>query len=202
MGEHDHGPGEAHTDARGHAHGHAHGHRYPGSAEALRSPQRLALLDVSRVVDLCLDGSAVETVLDVGVGAGVFAEEFVRRGLRLTGIDVNPDMVAVARQYVPSAVFQEAPADALPFADRMFDLVFLGHVLHEVPDPVQVLSEARRVARTRVAVLEWPYRAEEYGPPLEHRLRDEAVLRFAHDAGFSQVERLPLAHMVLYRLTP
>jgi hypothetical protein len=62
------------------------------------------------------------------------------------------------------------------------------------------LSEARRVARVRVALLEWPYRAEEYGPPLEHRLRDEDIIRVARGAGFSQVETLSLAHMALYRL--
>jgi ubiquinone/menaquinone biosynthesis C-methylase UbiE len=187
------------SDPGHHAH---HGHLYPGTAEALRSPQRLALLDVGRVVDLCLEGTACQTILDVGVGAGVFAEEFVRRGLQLTGIDVNPDMIQAARHYVPSVTLVEATADMLPFGESSFDLVFLGHVLHEVPDPVCALSEARRVARIRVAVLEWPYRTEEYGPPLEHRLRDTDIIRFAHDAGFSHVEALSLAHMALYRLVP
>lgn len=193
MGDNDHG--------QGHSHGHGQGHRYPGSVDALRSPQRVALLEVSRVVDLCLEGIVAETVLDVGVGAGVFAEEFVRRGVRLTGIDINPEMVEAARRYVPNAAFVEAPADTLPFEDGSFDLVFLGHVLHEVPDPVRALAEARRVARKRAVVLEWPYRAEEHGPPLEHRLRDEAILTFAHDADFPHVERLSLAHMELYLLT-
>jgi|SRR5690349_2475771 SAM-dependent methyltransferase len=192
MGDHNHGQG----------HSHGHGHRYPGSVDALRSPQRVALLEVSRVVDLCLEGIVVETVLDVGVGAGVFAEDFVQRGLRLTGVDVNPEMVEAARRYVPNAAFVEAPADTLPFEDDTFDLVFLGHVLHEVPDAVRTLAEARRVARTRVAVLEWPYRAEEYGPPLEHRLRDDDIIRVAHEAGISQIGRLSLAHTILYRLAP
>lgn len=185
-----------------HSHSHGHGHRYPGTAEGLRSPQRLAILDVGRVVDLCLEGTVCTTVLDVGVGAGVFAEEFVSRGIHLTGIDVNPDMIEAARAYVPAAALVEGDANALPFDDNAFDLVFLGHVLHETSDPVRALSEARRVARVRVAILEWPYRAEEYGPPLEHRLRDEDIVRFAHEAGFSQVEALSFAHIALYRLAP
>jgi ubiquinone/menaquinone biosynthesis C-methylase UbiE len=162
----------------------------------------VALLEVARVVDLCLEGTDCETILDIGVGAGIFAEEFVRRGLQLTGIDVNPDMIEAARHYVPSATLIEAPADALPFDKTSFDLLFLGHVLHEVPDPVRALSEARRVARIRVAVLEWPYREEEYGPPLEHRLQDTDITHFAHEAGFSHVEALSLAHTALYRLVP
>lgn len=178
-----------------------HGHRYPGSADALRSTERVALLEVERVVDLCLDGFAADSVLDIGTGSGIFAEEFDRRGLRVTGVDVNPDMIEAARRYAPHAQFLEAQADTLPFGDSTFDLVFLGHVLHEVADPAHALAEARRVARLRVAVLEWPYRAEEHGPPLDHRLRDDAIAAFARDAGFEHVERLPLAHMVLYRFT-
>lgn len=178
-----------------------HGHRYPGSAAALRSAERMALLEVGRVVDLCLDGGAIGSVLDIGTGSGVFAEEFDRRGLAVTGIDVNPAMLEAAQQHVPHVRFLEASADALPFHDGEFDLAFLGHVLHEVSDPVHTLTEARRVARVRVAVLEWPYLAEEHGPPLDHRLRDAAVVAFARDAGFQHVEQLPLAHMALYRLT-
>ncbi len=181
-------------------HGHGDGHRYGGTAARLRSPERLALLEVGRVVDMCLDGIAATSVLDVGVGSGVFAEEFARRGLSVTGVDVNPEMIEATRGYVPQGTFLEAPADALPFADGAFDLVYLGHVLHEVPDHVRALTEARRVARLRVAVLEWPYVAEEHGPPLEHRLRDEAVQGFAHDAGFTKIEHHLLAHMSLYLL--
>ncbi len=51
----------------------------------------------------------------------------------------------------------------------------MGLVLHETDDAAQALAEARRVARLRVAVLEWPYRDDEMGPPLAHRLSAEAV---------------------------
>jgi SAM-dependent methyltransferase len=191
----------AHDHDGHHSHHSHHDHRFPGSPDALRAPQRMALLEVSHVVDLCLEGGSVTSVLDVGTGSGIFAEEFVKRGLHLTGIDVNPDMIVAARQYAPLGQFQEAPADALPFADGSFDLVFLAHVLHEVSNPVRALEEARRVARERVVVLEWPYRSEEFGPPLEHRLRDEDIVTFAGDAGLGQSERLALAHMTLYRFS-
>lgn len=175
--------------------------QFHGDPDRLRDPARLARLEVDRVIDLCLDGIAVEAVLDVGTGTGIVAEGFDRRGLRVTGIDVNPHMVTIAQQHVPGGQFIEAAADSLPFEDGAFDLVFLGHVLHEVNDPARVLGEARRAARARVAVLEWPYLDENLGPPIEHRLRDEAIAELGIHAGFQKVERLPLAHMVLYRLT-
>jgi hypothetical protein len=72
--------------------------------------------------------------------------------------------------------------------------------LHETDDPIGALSEARRVATVRVVVLEWPYMREEQGPPLEHRLSPEKVVKMARLAGLEQVEVLKLAHMDFYRM--
>ena len=120
----------------------------------------------------------------------------------MTGIDVNAELLEIARQTVPTAQFKQAPVERIPFADRSFDLAFLGHVLHEADDPFAALKEARRVARLRVAILEWPYRQEEKGPPLEHRLKPEVVTDLAQQAGFQQIEPIHLEHMDFYRLTP
>ena len=174
-------------------------HRFHGDPERLRDPARLVRLEVERAVDLSLEGITIQNALDVGTGTGVFAEAFARRGLQVTGIDVNPEMMAIASRFVPAGTFVEAPADALPFAAGAFDLVFLGVVLHEVADPARALQEARRVARVRVVVLEWPYRDDVLPPPLAHRLSDEAIMRAARTAGMPDAERLELAHTVLYR---
>jgi ubiquinone/menaquinone biosynthesis C-methylase UbiE len=159
-------------------------------------------MEVDHVADLATDGLREGEALDVGTGTGVFAEAFAKRGWRVGGVDANPDLLARATEYVPMGQFRQAPAEDLPFEDGSFDLVFLGHVLHETDDQVAALSQARRVARQRVAVLEWPYRDEEHGPPLEHRLRPDIVLQLAQQAGFSRVEHIELAHMDFYRMEP
>ena len=123
-----------------------HERRFGGQIDRLRAPERVALLEVARVVSLCLEGIAVQRVLDVGTGSGIFAEEFAARGLAVSGVDVNPAMPPVAHGFVPSGEFEVAPAEALPFEDGVFDLAFLGHVLHETDDALKALSEARRVA--------------------------------------------------------
>lgn len=175
--------------------------RFHGEIERLRSPQRLALLDTEQVVEICLEDMNATSVLDVGVGSGVFAEAFAGRGLDVTGIDANPSMIETAQRLVPKGHFQVAEAEALPYTDHTFDLVFLGHVLHETDERVKVLQEALRVARRRVVVLEWPYRETEVGPPLVHRLPVEEVVALAQEAGCQQVEVRQLTHMVCYRLT-
>lgn len=170
------------------------------NVKGLRDPDRLALLETERVMSLCLRGIGARTVLDVGTGSGVFAEAFVRRGLEVTGVDVQEAMLEAARTYVPGARFELAPSERLPFPDGSFDLVFLGHVLHESRDPLQTLKEAGRVSAVRVAILEWPYTKEAMGPPLKHRLKADDILGMASSAGFQGVESPPLSHMALFLL--
>jgi ubiquinone/menaquinone biosynthesis C-methylase UbiE len=179
-----------------------HERRFHGPADRLRSPERLALLDVERVVALSVEGLTVNCVLDVGTGTGVFAEAFSSLPLAVTGIDASLELLAMARGYVPRARFVQAAAEEIPFGDDVFDIAFLGHVLHETDDPLRALNEARRVACRRVVILEWPYREEPHGPPLEHRLQPQAVEDLAGRAGFGRPERIQLRHMDAYRLTP
>ncbi len=180
-------------------HHHDHERRFHGGAERLRMPERIRLLEIERVVRLSREGISIESVLDVGTGTGVFAEAFGKENLRVTGIDPDPDLLTVARKFAPHVAFQVAVAEKLPFEDGSFDLVFLGHVLHETDEPVAALSEARRVARKRIIILEWPYAQEDRGPPLAHRLSPERVLELATAAGFSSLERITLTHMELFR---
>jgi hypothetical protein len=46
-----------------------HKRRYSGTVERLRMPERLALLEVDRVVNLAMKGSVSTTVLDVRTGS-------------------------------------------------------------------------------------------------------------------------------------
>jgi ubiquinone/menaquinone biosynthesis C-methylase UbiE len=178
-----------------------HDRWFQGGADCLRASDRLARMEVLRVAALSLEGITVQNVLDIGTGTGVFAEVFATQGLAVTGIDVNAELLEVARQTVPAAQFKQVPVEQIPFADRSFDLAFLGHVLHEADDPLAALKEARQVARLRVAILEWPYRQEEKGPPLEHRLKPEVVTDLTQQSGFQHIETVHLEHMDFYRLT-
>jgi ubiquinone/menaquinone biosynthesis C-methylase UbiE len=179
----------------------AHEKRFAGDIGRLRAPERVERLQVARVTDLCLEGGGLRNVLDVGTGTGLFAEAFAGRGLAVAGVDANAEMIVAAQAYVPTGEFREAPAEALPYPWGAFDLVFLGLLLHESDDAPQVLREARRVARKRVAVLEWAYQESPYGPPLAHRLDPATLMEAIRQAGFAHTETWPLTHLVLYRLT-
>ena len=178
-----------------------HEKRFNGGIEKLRSPERVARLEVERVVDLCLAGAEIKSVLDVGTGSGLFAEAFFKRGVTVVGIDANPDMLPVARDYVPKADFRQAEAERLPFPDDSFDLVFMGLLLHESDEPIEVLQETLRVTRERVCILEWPYIEGEFGPPLAHRVKPADLIRYAQQAAFKKIVNQELTNLTLYQLT-
>ena len=96
-----------------------------------------------------------ESVLDLGCGAGF--DTFVaaqRVGLegRVVGIDLSPEMIAVAQAGqaeagFPQVEFCEAPVEALPFLDASFDIAISNGVLNLVPDKPAALREILRVLR-------------------------------------------------------
>ncbi|MGH3103467.1 MAG: class I SAM-dependent methyltransferase [Gaiellaceae bacterium] len=85
-------------------------------------------------------------VLDVGCGTGKLAAALAERyGCRVSGVDVSPEMLAVARGRVPPGVeLQLAAAEALPFEDASFERVVLTLVVHHLDRP-RACPEFRRV---------------------------------------------------------
>ncbi len=68
--------------------------------------------------------------LDVGTGTGTLALGFAARGLRVTGLDIAPDLLDVARRTAASrgldAEFRTGSAEATGLPDAIFDLVSAG----------------------------------------------------------------------------
>lgn len=100
-----------------------------------------------------LDARPGETLLDVGCGTGYFSRRFSREaGLMVTGIDIAPDMLDLARRKAPEIALARADATCLPFADRAFDQVVAVTSLCFIADEGRALSEMTRVARRRIVL--------------------------------------------------
>jgi SAM-dependent methyltransferase len=103
-----------------------------------------------------------ETVLDVGTGTGVVAITAARAGASVTGLDLTPALLDVARENARVArlavTWFEGDAENLPFPDGQFDVVVsqFGHMF--APRPDVAVAEMRRVLKPggRVAFATWP----------------------------------------------
>jgi ubiquinone/menaquinone biosynthesis C-methylase UbiE len=101
-----------------------------------------------------LDLAAGGTLLDIGSGLGGAARFFARRyGCRVTGIDLTPEYVEVARTLTQrvglseQGEFRVGSALDLPFGDGSFDRATLLHVGMNIPDKERLCTEVHRVLR-------------------------------------------------------
>jgi ubiquinone/menaquinone biosynthesis C-methylase UbiE len=96
-----------------------------------------------------------QRVLDVGCGTGALtlaAAEAVGPGGEVSGIDPNPEMLAVARRKTSTIDWRDGRAEALPFRDASFDAVLSQFAMMFFDDPAAGLREMRRVLRPRGSI--------------------------------------------------
>jgi SAM-dependent methyltransferase len=89
------------------------------------------------------------TVLDAGCGTGRVATELARRGIDVVGVDLDPPMLAAAREKAPDLHWVQADLVTVDLG-RTFDVVAMpGNVmifLHPGTEPAVVANLARHVA--------------------------------------------------------
>ncbi|MCS7177282.1 MAG: class I SAM-dependent methyltransferase [Candidatus Kapabacteria bacterium] len=92
---------------------------------------------------------AGKRVLEIGCGLGTDLLQFARGGATVTGIDLSPQSVELARQHFElrgqEGTFLVADVEQLPFPDNTFDVVYSFGVLHHTPNIQHALAEIYRV---------------------------------------------------------
>lgn len=73
-------------------------------------------------------------VLDVGCGAGIPTANFlVKKGIKVTGIDLSDTMLRLARENVPNAEFIKKDINEINFDENTFDGVVSVYTLFHLP---------------------------------------------------------------------
>ena len=98
---------------------------------AAAGPLELAIFDAARV-------QPGTKVLDLGCGSGDLSLQLLARGANVTGVDISPGMIAVARRraelHFPEAraEFIAAPVEDMGLAPGSFDAVVGRFILHHL----------------------------------------------------------------------
>jgi SAM-dependent methyltransferase len=94
-----------------------------------------------------------DDALEIGAGTGYFSLNLAQAGVigRPTCCDISPGMLRTLRANGAALGIEvktrTADAEALPFTDSQFDLVFGHAVLHHIPDLPRAFEEFMRVLR-------------------------------------------------------
>jgi ubiquinone/menaquinone biosynthesis C-methylase UbiE len=109
---------------------------------------------------------AGKDVLEVGCGLGTEAVRFARCGARYTGVDLTERSIdLVGRRFQLEGLTGElkvADAEALPFPDASFDLVYSHGVLHHTPGTQKAIGQIRRVLRAGGTAMVMLYHKHSY----------------------------------------
>ncbi len=144
---------------------------------SLHAPEK----DVEDAIVRLLEGAPIETLLDAGTGTGRMLEllaPYIRRGI---GVDVSPEMLAIARDRLERAKIHHcqvrlADIYRLPFSadvpEEGMDVVLFHQVLHYLDDPQAAVVDAARVLKPGGRIL-----IADFAPHALEFLRDELAHR-------------------------
>jgi ArsR family transcriptional regulator len=119
---------------------------------ALHAPEK----DVEDAIVRLVSAGPMENFLDAGTGTGRMLELLAPFAKHAVGVDVSPEMLAIARDriaraHLPHCQVRLADAYRLPFAAggalTGFDAVLFHQVLHYLDDPQAAVVEAARVMK-------------------------------------------------------
>jgi SAM-dependent methyltransferase len=97
-------------------------------------------------------GGRPRSVLEVGAGSGTFLRSVRNDVNRLVGLDPDAEAVDVLQAEGFEAIV--GSAESLPYQEGEFDVVVFSYVPHHCGDWNKALSEAMRVARHSVEILD------------------------------------------------
>jgi ubiquinone/menaquinone biosynthesis C-methylase UbiE len=144
---------------------------------ALHAPEQ----EVEAAIVKLVEGARIESLLDIGTGTGRMLELLSPRIRHGVGIDVSPEMLAIARDRLERSGARHCQVRLgdlfrLPFPDGSsengFDAALFHQVLHYLDDPQAAIVEAARVLRPggRVIVVDFaPHQLEFCRDELNHR---------------------------------
>lgn len=142
-----------------------------------------------------LDRATSERVLDVGCSDGALVNYLAQQlGHAIIGLDIDDYGFKIAKREAnklkPRHVVQciRGDAEALPFADQIFDTVVSVYSLHHMARPATAVREAWRVLKPggRLLVTEIVIREDEPRNGCRRLLLPEIEAMF-QDAGFGEV---------------
>ena len=185
-------------------------------AHKLEDPERLKWLPPAEVLAQ-LRLAQGSKLADIGAGTGYFSIPMAREvgpSGHVFAVDLQAEMLDRLQQKLdqPGAPenisLHEGAASAVPLPDGSVDVAFYANIWHEIDDTDAAFREAVRITLPggRIAILDWrDDKTPPPGPPAEHRISADSVVRFLQAKGCREVSCQSVGqfgYMVTGRVVP
>ncbi|MEI6287649.1 MAG: methyltransferase domain-containing protein [Bacillota bacterium] len=140
------------------------------------------------------------TLSDIGAGTGLFSFAAAEIDAeQVYALEISEQLLELLEYRVRErnveniSVLKSAP-DVLPLADKCCDFALMVTVFHELDNPALILAECKRilVSGGKLVIIEFHKRTTPMGPPVVHRIAEEAVEKVCAASGFATVNRFLL----------
>jgi ubiquinone/menaquinone biosynthesis C-methylase UbiE len=90
-----------------------------------------------------------DVILDLACGQGYFTRELNIKGVKMTGVDISKELIAIAEQESTGITYHVAPADKLTMIeDKSVDKVVIVLAIQNIQHVENVLNEVARILKT------------------------------------------------------
>jgi len=86
-------------------------------------------------------------VLDIGCGTGRCIKTLIDKGAIITGCDISPEMLKIAKKKFLNVEFAEGDIENLPFKDDCFDVVLASFLIVHLKSLQKAFDEVYRVLK-------------------------------------------------------
>ena len=145
-----------------------------------------------------------DIVADVGCGIGYFsipAAVIIGEKGKVYAMDISDEMLKEVQENanennIANIEIVKTLENSLIVADESVTYAFICNVLHETENMGSFLKEVNRilVSEGKVAIIEWMKKESHIGPPMNHRIAEEALINMLNNMELRVVEKIDISN--------
>lgn len=200
--DHQHQPKEQHSPShhdQAH-HGGANEYMHQSSTEKLierfESEERNAYQKPDEVLKLLGDLEG-KKIMDIGAGSGYFSVPLAKAGAKVIAADVDDKFQAYIKKRIEEnglenlgIELRKLPYDSPSLEKGEVDMVFIVNTYHHIENRVAYFKQVLEgIAEDgELVIIDFYKRDTPVGPPVNHKIAKEVVMKELKEAGFSEIE--------------